>query len=174
MKNSTFGFLRRNLRVRSCDTKSAAYATLVGPTYVYCASVWNPHTVRSQYKLEMAQRRAATYCTNRHHDTSSVPDMLQDLGWETLESRRTKLQLATLYKLINDLVAVSATPYLTSASTRIRAIHTKKLLQHPTKTDTFKFSFFPRVISVWNSLSAEIAEAPNLVHFKQVLSSLKL
>ena len=91
--NNVLGFLRRNLRINSHDTKSASYITLVRPHLEYCASIWSPHTVQSKQKLEMVQRRAAMYCTNRYHNTSSVTDMLQDLNWETLESRRTKLQL---------------------------------------------------------------------------------
>ena len=67
---------------------------------------------------------------------------------------------------------VPAAPYLTPASTRIRATHSKKLRQFPARTDTFKFSFFHRTIPVWNSLSAPIAKVPDLVHFKQELSSL--
>ena len=122
--------------------------------------------------LEMVQRRSARYCTNRYHNTSSVTDMLQDLNWETLESRRTKLQLVMIYKIMNDLVDIPADTYLTPATTRTRAIHSKKLRQYPTRTDTFKYSFFPRTIPVWNSLPASVAEAPDLALFKQGLTSL--
>ena len=170
--NSVLGFLRRNLRINNVDTKSSAYITLVRPHLEYCASIWSPHTDKYSHKLEMVQRRAARYCTNRYHNTSSVTDMLQDLNWETLESRRTKLQLVMMYKIINDLVDIPCDAYLTPATTRTRAIHSKKLLQYPTRTDTFKFSFFPRTIPVWNSLPAPVAEAPDLVLFKQGLSSL--
>ena len=106
------------------------------------------------------------------HNTSSVTDMLQHLNWETLESRRTKLQLVMMYKIISDLVDIPCDAYLTPATTLIRAIHLKTLLQYPTRTDTFKFSFSPRTIPVWNSLPAPVAEAPDLVLFKHGLSSL--
>ena len=111
--NSDLGFLRRNLHINSCDTKSAAYITLVPPHLEYCASILSPHTVQSKQKLEMVQRRAARYCTNRYHNTSSVTEMLQDLNWKTLELRRTKLQLVMIYKIINDLVDIPSYPYLT-------------------------------------------------------------
>ena len=78
------GFLRRNLRINNCETKSSAYVTLVHPYLEYCASIWSPHTGQSKQKLEMVQRRSARYC-----NTCSVTDMLQDLNWKTLESRRT-------------------------------------------------------------------------------------
>ena len=78
--NSVLGFLRRNLRINNCETKSSAYVTLVLPHLEYCASIWSPHTNQSKQKLEMVQRRSARYCTNRYHNTSSVTDMLQDLN----------------------------------------------------------------------------------------------
>ena len=77
--NCTLGFLRRNLRISNTDTKAAAYSTRVRPTLEYCASVWSPHTEQSKHKLEMVQRRAARYCANRYHNTSSVIEMLGDL-----------------------------------------------------------------------------------------------
>ena len=113
--NSVLGFQRRNLRINNRETKSSAYVTLVRPHLEYCASIWSPHTDQSKQKLEMVQRRSARYCTNRYHNTSSVTDMLQDLNWETLESRRTKLQLVMIYKIMNDLVDIPADTYLTPA-----------------------------------------------------------
>ena len=125
----------------------------------YCASIGSPQIVQSKQKLEMVQRRAVMYCTNRYHNISSVTDMLQDLNWETIESRRTKLQLVMIYKIINGLVEIQvpSAPYLTPATTRIRAHHSKKLRQYPIRTDTFKYSFFPRTTPVWNSLLATVA-----------------
>ena len=115
----TLGFLRRNLRISNTDTKAAAYSALVRPTLEYCASVWSPHTEQSKHKLE--QRRAARYYTNRHHKTSSQTEMLGDRQWETLESRRTKIQLALLFKIINDLVDILAEEYMSPAITQTRA-----------------------------------------------------
>ena len=33
--------------------------------------------------------------------------------------------------------------------------------------------FFPKVVPAWNTLSANIVEAPDMVHFKQELGKLK-
>lgn len=92
------GFLRRNLRVNNSDTKAAAYKSIVRSNLEYCASTWSPYTASGKHKLEMVQRRAARYATNRYHNTSSVTEMLQELDWESLESRRVKIQLTLLYK----------------------------------------------------------------------------
>ena len=99
--NSMLVFLKRNLEISSQDTKTAAHYTLVRPNLEYCASVWNPHHSQLVQKLEMVQRRAARYTTRRYRNTSSVTDMLESLNWESLQSRRTKIQLTMLFKIIN-------------------------------------------------------------------------
>ena len=78
------------------------------PTYVwkYCASVWNPNQKDLIQKMEMIQRRAARYVSDRFRNTSSVSSMLDALQWEPLESRRTKIQLTLLFKIKNDLVDI--------------------------------------------------------------------
>ena len=134
--NCMLGFLQTNLQISNTDTKAAAYSALLQSTLEYCASVWRPHTEQSKHKLEMVQRLAASLCTNRYHNTSSVTEMLGDLQWETLESRREKIQLTMLFKIVNDLVDFPAEEYLSPASTLTRALHSFKLRQYPAKSDT--------------------------------------
>ena len=106
------------------------------------------------------------------NNTSSVTDMLDHLQWESLEARRCKLQLTMLYKIVNNIVDIDKDLYLTPATTRTRASHSKKYRQISTTRDCFKYSFFPRSIPIWNKLPASTAEAPDLVLFKQGLSNL--
>ena len=82
--NSTLGFLRRNLKIGNEKTKSAAYFSLVRPKLEHCCSIWNHYAKTQSSKLEMVQRRAARFATNRYHSKSSVSDMLEHLNWETL------------------------------------------------------------------------------------------
>ena len=89
---SMLDFLQRNLRINNQDTKSSAYFTLVHRNLKYCSIVWNTYTSLVKHKIEMVQMRAALYVANRYHNTSSVTDMLENLNWETLETRQTKSQ----------------------------------------------------------------------------------
>ena len=57
--NNMLGFLRRNLRTASSETKTNAYITMVRSNLEYCASAWNPHQKKYEQKREMVQRRAA-------------------------------------------------------------------------------------------------------------------
>ena len=164
--NSMLGFLQRNQRINNQDTKASAYLTLVCPNLEYCLTVWSPYTSQAKHKIEMVQRRAARYETIRCRNTSSVTDMLENLNWETLETRRTKSQLTMMLKILHGLMDIPADDYFTPASTRTIALHTKKLRQYVSSTDALRYSFFPRSITNWNSLSASIADASDLVSFK--------
>ena len=118
--NNMLGILRRNLRHSLQATKVNAYKTLVLPHLEYYASIWNPHTKEQVKKIEMVQRRAARFATIRYRNTSSVTDMLHLLQWETLEDRRTKLQLVILNKIIHELVDIPSHVYLSEAPVRTR------------------------------------------------------
>ncbi|MCG8033311.1 MAG: hypothetical protein JAZ03_14180, partial [Candidatus Thiodiazotropha taylori] len=173
--NSTLGFLRRNLNVKSEELKSQAYKTIVRPTIEYCSTVWNPHTKEQTKKIEMVQRRAARYVTNRFHNTSSVASMLDHLEWETLESRRAKAQLTMLYKITHGLVDIPVERHLVPGhSVATRSSHSKTYRQPSSSTSYHKNSFFPRTVSAWNQLPAEVAEAPDLVSFKRGLGSVSI
>ena len=168
--NSMLGFLRRNLRISNEDTKTSAYRSMVRPLLEYCSTVWSPYTQEDIKKIEMVQRRAARYVTNRYHNTSSVTSMLEHLEWETLEARRTKNQLVMFIKIIHGLVDIPVERYLTPASTRTRSKHFLKYRQIPTSSEYNKSGFFPNTVCLWNYLPATVAEAPGLVSFKRELS----
>ena len=53
----------------------------------------------------MIQSRTAQFTTNRC--TSSVSSVLDHLQWESMEARRSKIQLTLLYKVAQDLVDVT-------------------------------------------------------------------
>ena len=136
-------FLRPNLRPCSEDTKANAYFSMVCLNLEYCSFVWNPHQKDQIRKLEMIQRRAARYTSNQYRNTSSVSSMLDHLQWESLESRRSKIQLTFLYKIVNDMIDIPADEYLTKGASRTRSAHSKKYRQYRTSTDSLKYSFPP-------------------------------
>ena len=47
----------------------------------------------------MVQRRAACWITSRYQNRSSVTEILQKLGWETMEERRKEI-LITMFNNI--------------------------------------------------------------------------
>jgi len=170
--NNMLGFLRRNLKNSNSDTKTKAYISMVRPHLEYCCTVWSPHHQNQIKQVEMVQRRAARFVSNRYRNTSSVQDMLTNLNWESLETRRKKIQLTLLYKITNNLIDINPKDYLQKTNSRTRASHQQKYLPYSTKTDCYKHSFFPNTIPLWNRLPASVAEAPSLASFKKELSNL--
>ena len=165
----TLGLLRRNLKNAPTETKTLAYNTLVRPNLEYCASVWDPHTTKDVNKIEMVQRRAARFVTNRYHNTSSVNSMLSSLNWPTLQQRRSNIRMCMVFKIIHQLVAIPQENYFTPKCRLTSNQHPHTFLQYQTTRDYFKYSFFPRSIPQWNSLPMNIVTAPSLVSFQHRL-----
>ena len=86
--NQTTAFLRRNLPSCSKDVKAKCYKYLVRPQLEYAATCWDRYTKTNSAKVEAVQRRAARFCFKGYRRTSSVSSMIQDLGWEQLQTRR--------------------------------------------------------------------------------------
>ena len=115
--NSILGLLRRNLKTASQTLKTQAYQSLVRPHLEYAATVWSPHTAENANKLEMVQRRAARYTCNRFHNTSTVNEMIDHLGWESLAACRNNMRLQMMYR-ISRTPAVDAWQRWLTMSTR--------------------------------------------------------
>ena len=145
---------------------------MVRPHLEYRCTVWSPHQQNQIKQVEMVQRREARFVSNRYRNTSSVQDMLTNLNWENLATRRKKIQLTLLYKITNNLIDINPNDYLQKTNSRTRASHQQKYLPYSTKTDCYKHSFFPNTIPLWNRLPASVAEAPSLASFKKELSNL--
>jgi len=74
-------------------------------------------------KIEL---RGSENKATRYHNTSSPTSMLNNLGWETLEARRTKAQLTMFFKIANNFVDIPADAYLRRAWTSTRSQHRLK------------------------------------------------
>ena len=60
----------------------------------------------------MVQRRAARWTFGNFDNRASVTEMLNKLGWRTLEQRRADAHLCLLYKTVYGLVAVPLPNYV--------------------------------------------------------------
>ena len=71
-----------------------------------CQHSLGPITKEDISRIEEVQRRATRFLLHRHHNASSVDDMLQNLDWPTFEQRRKLARLAIVYKACNILANV--------------------------------------------------------------------
>jgi len=169
--NSVRAFLQRNISRCLPSVKVKCYETYVRPILEYCSTVWAPHTLQDCQKLETVQRRMARFIFNDYSYTSSVTRMLQDLHWATLKQRRTQAKLITLYKIVHNILYVPTNNILiqTTPSYPIRNHHTHHFVVPSARLESYKQSFFPSTIVLWNSLSPNIVLAPDIDSFKDTL-----
>ena len=147
----------------------------VRPQLEYGSTIWDPRPDvenKGAYKVEIVQQRAARWTLKRYHNTSSVTDMLENLGWRTLEQRRVDTRLALLLKIYNGLIPVDARKYLRHPTRRSRHSHSYSFIPLSTSTSSHRLLFYPRTITQWNSLPQSFFENTNLTKFKQSVPSL--
>ena len=164
--NRSLGFIKRNIKTKHQKTREMAYNTLVRPQVEYASCAWDPYVKHHINKIEMVQRRAARWCCNNYSPYSSVSDMIDKLGWQTLQQRRSTSRLVMFYKIVYQLVAVDMPPcyyHPTRTSARHHSLH---YYQISTTKDYYKFSFFPRTVVLWNSLSNSVVTIQDLGSFK--------
>jgi hypothetical protein len=118
--NSTLAFLGHNVSRCPTTIKAQCYTTLVRPTLAYASSIWSASKKDSINKVEAVQRRAAMFATGDYQRTSSVTAMLQQLQWQSLQSRRAYAQTVMLYCIVYNLVDIPAEHHLNRTSLRTR------------------------------------------------------
>ncbi|XP_071123318.1 uncharacterized protein B0403.1-like [Mytilus edulis] len=140
--NKSLGFIRRNLKVQSQTIKERAYQTLIRPKLEYCCTVWDPFTDENIRSLEKVQRRAARYVCNRHHNTSSVSEMLDTMKWQTLQERRLRTRLIMFHTIVNENIAIPSHNVLQQSQSNTRSTNKESYRQIQCNKDSYKFSIF--------------------------------
>ena len=149
--NNTTAFLRRNLSTCPKNIKGTCYKTFVRPQVEYAATVWDPHTTDNIKKVEAVQRRAARFVTGDYRYTSSVTGMIESLSWETLQHRRQQAKAIMMFRIVHAMVAIPASPHLQLLGAATRG-HQYRYRVPYSRTKTYKESFFPSSIRLWNQL----------------------
>ena len=167
--NSILGLLQRNIKVSSIHIKELAYKALVRPKLEYACTVWLPWQQYLIDNIEKVQRRAARYVCNVYDPFHSVTTLLQNLSWESLETRRTKISLHMFYKMFHNLVKIPYQQYTLPSTTSIRGHHHYKLIQLSCRKNPFKYSFITRTIPTWNKLPNDLINCNTLENFKHKL-----
>ena len=171
--NRTLGFVRRNIKTKMSKVRETAYHTLVRPQLEYASAVWDPHTKVRTSQIEQVQRRAARWTVSNYDWQASATQIVQDLGWRTLEQRRANARLCLFYKVVHGLVAVPLPDYIQYSNRISRYRHSMTFRQVSTSRDYYKYSFFPLAIVQWNALPQSIACLQSLEAFKTAVCKLQ-
>ena len=155
------------------DRKSleTLYLSFIRPLLEYGSLVFDNCTTHEKSELDKINIEAARVVTGT---TKLVPinKLLNEIGWQTLEERRTMQKLTMLYRIQNDLTPTylkDALPVRDTLRYNFRSVDDIPTL--PCRTNLYYNSFFPFSIRAWNTLPSEIQHAPSLNHFKKSLQN---
>jgi len=164
----TLNFIRRNVYHCSPEAKNLAYTSLIRPLLEYATAAWDPYTAGDTAKLEMVQRRAARFAKKDYRRTTSVTQLLSNLGWDQLADRRSAARLCMLFKATHGLAAIPTDTF--KRPSRVSRYSTENtFINLPCRIDAYKFSFFPRTISDWNALPEAVRLKPSVDSFRSAL-----
>ena len=120
--------------------------------------------------LEKFQRWASRLALKQKRGEMSYEDRCRLLNWQTLEKRREFLSLIQYYKIVLGIDSLPFSDFfeLTKCN-RTRANHDYKLYVKIAIVNCYKFSFFVRIVNMWNNLPKDIVHAGSLTLFRNRL-----
>ncbi|KAJ4450891.1 hypothetical protein ANN_02324 [Periplaneta americana] len=129
-------FIMRILRKASPKSREIAYLTLVRPLMEYGTTCWDPYRIYQINSLERIQYRAAKFVKAKREDGN---DTIKELKWETLENRRRKIRITSLYRAhLGQKAWVDITARLEKPTYYGRNDHDFKIKYRKQKTDVDK------------------------------------
>ena len=150
------------------STLRTLYLALVRSQLEYCSVVWSLHRSKNISKLERIQRRATKFILKTNDDYEQRRKKLNLLS---LEQKRFLFHVLSLYKALNGYINIDLSTYVQffSDSDRypLRGKDECTLKKNYARTDTFKFSFFSRIVDMWNTLPLPIRQATTTASLKK-------
>ena len=167
--SKTMGLLRKFQQILPRSTLLTIYKTFVRSRLDYADIIYDQAYNSAFYdKLESIQYNSCLAITGAITGTSTEK-IYQELGLESLKSRRWFRKLCHFYKIFND----KSPSYLFNLIPNFNRVQNTRLSYNiPTikvKHDYFKNSFFPSDISEWNKLDLNIRNSASLNAFKKKL-----
>ena len=146
------------------EIKSDSYFIYVRPILEYAVCCWAPYNID---KLELVHWRAR-FVMKDYHPTSSVTVMINKLKWSSLCHRRDTIRLQMMYKITHQLVDLKLPDYITYNHGATWG-HNYKLTIPSSKIDSYKYSYFPTTIKLWNKLPEKTVNATSITDFSDLL-----
>ena len=149
------------------------YNALILPHFNYCSSVWSPpdSSVNSSL-LDSSNYFSLKVCSKIW--SLNYHSLISHINIPSLVSRRNFSKLILLYKINNGLLYFPPNVLIPVPAPLHYSRHYNKLNFKPPfcSTQAYSSSFFPSVISLWNSLPDEAKTSSSLSSFRQIISLL--
>lgn len=153
--------MRRTLPNAPRDTKLLLYKSLIRPVLEYASVVWFPYKHCEISLLDNIQRKSIRFIFHNYSRNFSPTTALQSLNIPSQLSRYQNEALKFLYGIINSSSGLGHGNLITfTDDSCTRSSHALNVTPFFARTNTFKYSFFPRAIELWNSLPGSIRSLP--------------
>ena len=164
--NKMLGVIYRTCTIE-CDQKTLLilYKSLVRPQLEYASQVWSPYTKDKIMALERVQRSATKFILKCD---LTYPERLSKLGLFPLQLRREVLDLCFFFKCLKGHIDFHVLSYVSFKSYKYYMRNTEAILAKGRfRTNVFKFSFFNRIVDLWNGLPVAIRTIEQLSLFSK-------
>ena len=147
------------------------YRSHIRPHLEYGSIVWNPGLKGDIDALEDVQKFALRMCTKSWN--FNYEELLTNANLPSLRTRRVQANLYHLFKVAKGLTDYPNTPLqLQEHNHNTRSADKPNFLVPYPRTNSYQNSFFPNIISIWNTLPKEARNSTSISTFKEYVSSL--
>ena len=150
--------------------------SFIRPVLEYGDTIWDNCTLYEKRELDKIQNEAARITTGATA-LVSIQALYDEVGWETLQTRRTNHKLSLCFKMQHDLAPTYLTnlvPPSFSETSRYALRNADDYTTIQCKTQHHYSSFLPSVIRDWNNLPQQAKQINSLVSLKAYLTQIKL
>ena len=152
------------------DQLCTIYNSIIQPNFDYCISVWGNTSSKNIKLLQKLQNRAARIITGNYDWNQSATELVNNLGWQTMEKRKHYFTSLLMYKISNKL----APDYLLESFKTLSSVYSTRkadgvnLSIPKPNLEIFKQSLSYNGAQIWNQLPTELQKSTSVQNFKTI------
>ena len=145
------------------DRKSleTIYIAFIRPLIEYGNVIWDNCTLYEKQELDKIQNEAARIATGATR-LVSIASLYKEIGWDSLEKRRTDHKLSSFYKISHNLTPLYLSllvPQSVSNISRYTLRNSNDLQTIDARTTVYYNSFLPSTVRAWNNVHDEAKQS---------------
>lgn len=153
------------------NTFETLYLTFIRPLLEYGDILFDNCSASEKHELDMIQNEAARIVTGATK-LCSLEKLYDDLGWESLSTRRSNHKLVFIYKIRNSLCPTYLNTLIpTRQNERYTFRNSSDIPPIYCRTSFYQNSLNPSSIRSWNTLPQNTKSSESLQQFKRLLSN---